>query len=79
MIKTIKKEICDLCGEEVPTSEVIVPTFRTFDSTDGRMMYSSKKYLNEKIDLCDSCLEKITVIHSIGVQCNEYKLDNKVL
>lgn len=73
MKKTITKEICDLCNKEVSTREFLVPTFRTFDSNDGRMIYSSKKYLNETLDLCDECLEKVTVIHSVGVQCHEYK------
>lgn len=27
----------------------------------------------EICDLCEECLEKITVIHSVGVMCNEYE------
>lgn len=73
MIKTIIQQVCDLCGEERPVKNFCIPTYRTFDSTEGKMMYSSKKYLNERLDLCDSCLEKITLVHSIGVQCEEYE------
>lgn len=73
MIKTIMKEICDLCGQEVPTRSFMIPTYRTFDSTEGKIMYSSKQFFNDKLDLCEECLKKITVVHSIGVQCEKYE------
>ena len=75
MIKNIKVEICDLCNEELPTRKITIPVYRTFDSTEGKILYSSKQYLNETLDLCDSCLEKITLVHSVGVQCERYKLE----
>ncbi len=75
MIKNIKVEICDLCDKELPTRKMKIPVYRTFDSTEGNKFYSSKRYLNETLDLCDSCLEKITLVHSVGVQCERYELE----
>ena len=75
MIKNIKVEICDLCDKELPTRKMKIPVYRTFDSTEGKIFYSSKRYLNETLDLCDSGLEKITLIHSVGVQCERYELE----
>lgn len=74
MIKTITKEICDLCKEEVPTEKYTIPVYRTFDSTEGKLFYSSKHFSNATLDLCDSCIDKITMVHSVGVQCEEYEL-----
>ena len=70
----IEKYICDLCQKETEIFNVKTPVYRTFDSNDGRMFYSSKKFMQEELDLCYECLEKITKIHSIGVQCEKYEL-----
>lgn len=73
MKKTIEIEVCDLCGKEKETYNVETPTYRTFDADDGQMFYSKKHYYSEKLDLCEECLEKISVVHSIGVQCQKYE------
>ncbi|MCI8273289.1 MAG: hypothetical protein HFJ55_04315 [Clostridia bacterium] len=75
MKKTIEIEICDLCGKETDTERMKIPTYRTFDSTDGMTNYSEKQFWNEELDLCNDCLEKITKVHSIGVQCHKYKIE----
>ncbi len=72
--KTITVEICDLCGKETEIYEKIsVPTYRTFDANDGQLHYSKKHFYSEQLDLCEKCLEKISVVHSIGVQCEKYE------
>ncbi len=73
MRKTVEIEICDLCKKETKTEKMKVPTFRTFDANDGKTFYKEKQFGNEPLDLCEECLEKITVIHSVGVMCNEYE------
>lgn len=75
MIKTITKEICDLCKQEVPTQKHTIPVYRTFDSEEGKLYYSSKQFHDETLDLCEECLEKITLVHSIGVQCEIYEIE----
>ena len=72
MIKTISISICDLCKKEKDTQKMSVPVYRTFDSNDGKLFYSEKRFEQAKLDLCRDCLEKITKIHSIGVCCEEY-------
>lgn len=72
MIKTINISICDLCKKEKDTQKISVPVYRTFDSNDGKLFYSEKRFEQAKLDLCRDCLEKITKIHSIGVCCEEY-------
>lgn len=74
MIKKIEIQICDLCKEEKEIQNIIVPVFRTFDANDGRTFYDRKIFSNEKLDLCNDCLEKITKVHSIGVCCDDYKV-----
>lgn len=74
MIKNIRVEVCDLCHKELPTKRLTIPVYRTFDSTEGKIFYSSKRFQNETLDLCDSCLNKITLVHSVGVQCQRYEL-----
>ena len=40
------------------------------------MVVNEEYKLNKEwLDLCDSCLEKITLVHSVGVQCERYKLE----
>ena len=51
-----------------------VPVYRTFDSNEGKIFYSEKRFEQAKLDLCKECLEKITKIHSIGVCCEEYEV-----
>ena len=72
--QVIEKFICDLCNKETDTFNVQIPVYRTFDSNDGRTFYSRKKFIQEELDLCNECLEKVTKIHSIGVQCEKYEL-----
>lgn len=74
MIKTVKIEICDLCGKETDTERMKIPTYRTFDDIDGRTFYDEKQFCNEELDLCNECLKKITKVHSIGVQCQKYEI-----
>lgn len=74
MKKTVEIEICDLCRKETSTVKMKIPTYRTFDDNDGRIFYDEKQFYNEELDLCNDCLEKITKVHSIGVQCHKYKI-----
>lgn len=76
MKKQIEIECCDLCGKEAKTVTMYVPTYRTFDSEEGRIAYSEKRFYNEKLDLCAKCMEKVAVVHSIGIQCEKYSLED---
>lgn len=75
--ETIIIEKCDLCGKEVETYNVKVLTYRTFDSEEGMINYSKKHYENPELDLCEECLEKTAVIHSVGIMCEKYVLEDK--
>ena len=75
MRKTIEIEQCDLCKKETETFRIAVPTYRTFDAEEGKIHYDKKKYYSEELDLCEECLKKVTVVHSIGVMCEEYVLE----
>ncbi len=75
MKKTVEIEICDLCKKETNTTRMKIPTYRTFDSNDGRTFYSEKQFNNEELDLCRECLEKITKVHSIGIMSEEYEIE----
>lgn len=73
MKKTIVKEICDLCKNEVQTNEYFVPVYK-------RSFFDSKGYFTiEKLDLCDKCIEKVTVIQGFdGIfKSDKYELMNK--
>lgn len=72
MIKTITKQICDLCKNEVQTNEYCVPVYRAI-FTDSNGYFTS-----ERLDLCDKCIEKVTVIQGFGIfNNNKYKLRGK--
>lgn len=73
MRKIVEIEICDLCKKETTTYPIRVPTYRTFDANDGKTFYKKKQFGDEELDLCEECLEKVTVIHSVGVMCDEYE------
>lgn len=76
MRKTITICTCDICGKE-NAKEYKTITYRTFDSTDGRSYYNPPRIEEETLDLCDECAIKATNIHSVGVQCEEYKLEHR--
>ena len=48
--------------------------YRTFDSEEGKNFYNEKKFSQATLDLCNKCLNKISLIHSIGICCEQYKL-----
>ncbi len=77
MKKTVEIEECDLCGKETKTYRMAIPTYRTFDAEEGKIYYSEKQFYQETLDLCKECLEKISVVHSIGIQCQKYEIDRK--
>ena len=75
MKEVITRCLCDICKKEGAKTYHVL-TYRTFDSTDGRSWYNPAKVCEEEMDLCDDCARKATNIHSIGVQCGEYKLES---
>lgn len=76
MKKSIEIEICDLCKKETKTVRMKIPTYRTFDSEEGNVFFCEKRFYNEELDLCEECLNKITRVHSIGVMCNKYEIED---
>ena len=46
--------------QEKDTQKISVPVYRTFDSEEGKIFYSEKRFEQAKLDLCKECLEKIT-------------------
>ena len=76
--KTVTIFTCDLCGKEIKTKEVTLPVRFTTEQTEGR---PTKPYITiDKMDLCDDCLSKVTVITAHGAQGhNEYFVDRTKL
>jgi hypothetical protein len=65
--------ICDVCNkEEVKMQTISYPVLFTTD-TEGK---TCKPYISqEKLDLCNSCLDKIVKLQGSGAQGhNTYKL-----
>lgn len=75
MKKTVTKEICDLCKKEVSTEEYIIPVYRSYEKVNGKTIYYTKdQFSNEKLDICEECINEITFVRNIGVECNEYEI-----
>jgi hypothetical protein len=77
MKQTIEICKCDLCGsEENVTKDIQTMAYRTFDATDGRTFYKEPIYERVKLDICKNCLKQVVLIHSVGVQRQEYRRDH---
>lgn len=72
MQKTICQ--CDICGAE-NAKTYTMPTYRTFDSCDGKTFFKEPQLTLNKIDLCDKCALKATNIHEIGVMEQKYVIN----
>lgn len=75
MKQTREIYFCDLCKKETSIQRMKIPVYRTFDADDGRTFYKDKQFENIELDICRNCLEEITKVHSIGVCCEEYKIE----
>lgn len=71
----VEKTVCDICGADKAKSYSI-PTYRTFDSCDGRSSFPPALSV-ENVDLCDKCALEATNIHSVGVMEYKYKIEPK--
>ena len=74
-VKVVKHYFCDLCDTEVTSEDdlkgVHIPIKFHTEQNEGRPC--EPYFVNQKMDLCITCLEKITVIHAKGAQgYNEY-------
>lgn len=71
---------CDLCGKSVDNETQLkclsIPVRFTTEQTEGRTV--EPYYVNEKMDLCESCLRKVTVVTASGAMgYNRYSFMNK--
>ena len=78
MKQTREIYFCDLCKKETSIQRMKIPVYRTFDANDGRTFYKDKQFENVELDICRNCLEEITKVHSIGVCCEEYKIERGI-
>ncbi len=71
----VEKTVCDICGAD-NAKTYRIPTYRTFDSCDGRSSFPPSLCI-ENVDLCDKCALDATNIHSVGVMCYKYEIKEK--
>ena len=71
----VEATVCDICGS-VKAHTYTIPTYRTFDSQDGRCIFEPKLSV-ETLDLCDKCALEATSIHSIGICDQDYEIKPK--
>lgn len=74
-----KYYICDLCDKEVPSESdlksLILPVKFLTEQTEGRAV--EPYFINERFDLCSSCLDKVSVVLGQGAQgYNKYWIKN---
>lgn len=67
--------VCDICKSESNIISVNYPVFFYTEQTEGRPV---KPYISQqKLDLCDKCLRKVTKITATGAMgYNEYNISN---
>ena len=58
----MKVSVCDICGSPNNVEEYVLPVFRTHDSCDGKTFYPKPIITLQKMDICEECLEKVTMI-----------------
>lgn len=67
----VQKVICDVCGAEIKDSKDkedrrYIPVIFHTNQTDG---HETEPYISfEYMDICDSCLMKLTNLHAEGCQ-----------
>ena len=74
MKQIITKIYCDVCKKETKNEEIDIQVIFTTEQNEGK---KCPPYLcNEKLNLCDDCIEKILngnyIFASGGMGCNTY-------
>lgn len=65
-LKNVQIKVCDLCPNEKEIRTVRVPVKWTTEQNEGRCV---EPYITiDEIDICPSCLEKITRVTAHGAQ-----------
>lgn len=65
--------ICDICKSESNVKNINYPVVFYTEQTEGRPV--SPYISQEKLDICDECLEKVAKITATGAMgYNEYKI-----
>lgn len=64
--KTIEICICDLCNKESEIKQFKLPVKWLTEQTEGRNV--KPYFLEEQLDLCEECLDKVTSLEAWGAQ-----------